>query len=48
MREHAGRFALSSRHERVLNKGLRRGKALAEDRYIVYELRPAGNDRSEF
>jgi hypothetical protein len=40
MRENAGRFTLRSRRERVLNKGLRRGKASAEDRYVVYELVP--------
>ena len=28
----------------VLNEGLRRGKASAEDRYVVYELGPAGSD----
>ena len=36
-----GRYTLGSRRERVLNEGLRRGKALAEDRYVVYELVPA-------
>ncbi len=46
IRENAGRFTLRSRYERVLNKGLRRGRALAEDRYVVYELVPAGPDRT--
>jgi hypothetical protein len=40
MDEQAGRFTLRSRRERVLNEGLRRGKASAEDRYVVYELGP--------
>jgi hypothetical protein len=43
IREKAGRFKLRSRRQRVLNEGLRRGKALAEDRYVVYELGPALN-----
>ncbi len=38
--ERAGRFTLRSRRVRVLNEGLRRGKALAEDRYVIYELGP--------
>lgn len=40
MRENAGRYQLRSRRERVLNKGLRRGKATAEDRYVIYEFGP--------
>jgi hypothetical protein len=40
MRENARRFTPKSRRERVLNQGLRRGKALAEDRYVIYELVP--------
>ena len=43
IRENAGRYTLRSRRERVLNEGFRRGKALAEDRYVVYELVPAGS-----
>ncbi len=39
----ADRFLLRSRRVRVLNEGLRRGKASAEDRYVVYELGPAGS-----
>lgn len=42
IRENAGRYALRERRDRVLNEGLRRGKTLAEDRYVVYELVPAG------
>jgi hypothetical protein len=38
--ENADRYALSSRRERVLNEGLTRGKATAEDRYVVYEFVP--------
>jgi hypothetical protein len=41
MSEKAGRYALRSRREHILNEGLRRGKALEEDRYVVYELVPA-------
>jgi len=37
----ATRLRLRSRRERVLNQGLLRGKALDEDRYVVYELVPA-------
>ena len=40
--ENSDRYQLISRRERVLNKGLVRGKATAEDRYVVYELIPAG------
>jgi hypothetical protein len=47
VRDNADRYTLRSRRERVLNPGLRRGKALAEDRYVVYELGPAGNGRGE-
>jgi hypothetical protein len=43
IRENADRFRLRSRRERVLNKGLRRGRASAEDRYVVYDLGPAGS-----
>jgi hypothetical protein len=42
IRKNAGRFTLRSRRERVLNRGLGRGKALAEDRYVVYDLVPTG------
>jgi hypothetical protein len=41
IREQAGRYALKSRRHRLLNEGRRRGKALEEDRYVVYELIPA-------
>lgn len=38
--QQAGRFVLRGRREKVLNKGLKRGRASAEDRYIVYDLIP--------
>jgi hypothetical protein len=41
--KNADRYELCSRRERVLNKGLVRGKASSEDRYVVYELVPAGS-----
>jgi len=41
MGQNGARYRLRSRRERVLNKGLLRGKATAEDRYVVYELVPA-------
>jgi hypothetical protein len=47
MQDNSGRYALRSRRERVLNNGLRRGKALAEDRYVVYELVPTGVERPD-
>ncbi len=37
----SGRYELRSRRERTLNKGLVRGKASAEDRYVIYDLVPA-------
>jgi hypothetical protein len=39
--ENQNRLELRSRSERVLNKGLFRGKARSEDRYVVYELIPS-------
>jgi hypothetical protein len=39
----AALYRLRTRRQRVLNEGLRRGKALAEDRFVVYELEPAGS-----
>ena len=41
MAENEGRFTLRSRRERVLNPGLFQGKALVEDRYVVYEFTPS-------
>jgi hypothetical protein len=38
--ENGETFQLRSRRERVLNKGLNRGKASSEDRYVVYDLVP--------
>ena len=38
--EHGRHYAPRARREHVLNEGLRRGKALEEDRYVVYELTP--------
>jgi hypothetical protein len=40
IREQACRYVLRSRRQHVLHEGLRRGKALQEDRYVVYELIP--------
>lgn len=42
IRERAGRLVLRARRVRVFNEGRRRGKALEEDRYVVYELVPDG------
>jgi hypothetical protein len=39
--ENADRYRLRSRRERVLNEGLMRGKAVAEERYTLYEFVPA-------
>jgi hypothetical protein len=46
--ENAGRFALRSRRECVLNEGLRRGKAWAEDRYMSTSSGPSSRERFRF
>ena len=33
-------YELRSKRERVLNKGLRRGKTSSEERYVLYEFVP--------